>query len=130
MSYITLEYYRTEYLGEEVDDDKILQKYINRATDTIDQLTKSRILKQGLDKFPPLVQSQVKKAVASQVEYFAINETVNVGIEGDVASASIGSFNYSDSNSGLSRNEKMMSPSVVKHLMPTGLLYAGVDVCG
>lgn len=129
MPYIDVEYYRKEYLGEDVDDDKILQRYINRATETIDEITRFKIMQVGYEKLPPFVQSQIKKAVASQVEYFALNESVNVGIDSEVSRVQIGGFDYWD-NGNLSRSEKMISPKVKGHLLSTGFIYAGVDVNG
>lgn len=129
MSYIDIEYYRKEFLGEDVGDDKTLQRYINRATETIDEITRFKIMQVGFEKIPPFVQSQIKKAVASQVEYFALNESVNVGIDSEVSRVQIGGFDYWD-NSELSRSEKMISPRVKSHLLSTGFIYAGVDVYG
>lgn len=129
MSYIDIAYYRDDYLGEEVDDDKTLQRYINRATETIDEITRFKIMQVGFEKLPPFVQSQIKKAVASQVEYFALHESVNVGIDSEVSRVQIGGFDYWD-NSELSRSEKMISPRVKSHLLSTGFIYAGVDVYG
>lgn len=131
MSYITIEYYRAEYIGEEVTDDVTLQKYINRASDVIDILTKHRIAIVGLDKLPTFTQTQVKKATAAQAEYYALHETTNIGVyDDDASSASIGSFNYSKGSKTLTRQQEMINPKTTTYLEPTGLMYAGIDVHG
>ncbi|MER2057247.1 MAG: hypothetical protein ABTA16_00405 [Niallia sp.] len=131
MSYITVEYYRSDYIGEEVTDDLTLQKYINRASDLIDTLTKYRIAMVGLDKLPAFVQTQVMKATAAQAEYYALHESTNIGVyDDDASSASIGSFNYSKGNKTLTRKQEMINPKTTTYLEPTGLMYAGIDVHG
>jgi hypothetical protein len=131
MPYITIEYYRTDYIGEEVADDSTLQKYINQASDIIDSLTKYRIAMVGLDKLPVFVQNQVKKATAAQAEYYALHESTNIGVyDDDASSASIGSFNYSKGSKTLTRQQEMINPKTTSYLAPTGLMFTGVDVYG
>jgi len=121
MSYIDENYYET-YGGREAGDDPPLSLYIDRACNTIDQITQYKIALSAnkLNDFHPFIQEQVKKAVAAQTEFLVLNGLYS-GNDTTPANVSVGIFNYSgESNTSI-------SPDAIAFLRPTGLLYAGVD---
>ena len=130
MAYITLEYYTDIYRGADAGDD--LEKYIERASDLIDQLTGYKIM--DFENLPQFIKDQVMKATAAQVEYYVTqggDEDVNAG-NTDFARVAIGSFSYSvggeRGTSTSNRDEQRVSPAALAYLEPTGLLYRGLGV--
>ncbi|MDA1477271.1 hypothetical protein PJ311_18440 [Bacillus sp. CLL-7-23] len=134
MPYITLDYYNNDYKGTQAPVDDI-EKYIERASDVIDQVTGYKLYGKNLSNLPPLMQDLVKKATAAQVEFYVIkggDASVNAGTD-DLTSVSVGSFSYSEGTSsggGSNRDEKRVSPSTLAFLKGTGLLYGGVCARG
>ncbi|XQY90646.1 hypothetical protein ACNRWW_14060 [Metabacillus sp. HB246100] len=132
MAYIDLTYYTNIYKGEAIPTEQF-DSLAERASDVIDMLTSYRF-KTGNDLsiYPQFIQDQVKKTTAAETEYLYNLGGVSA-INGDsaegISSASIGNFNYSEGSeaSSLSREQKMVSPSVISYLIPTGLLYRGVS---
>ncbi|HEO2443792.1 TPA: hypothetical protein VAP34_001993 [Streptococcus agalactiae] len=133
MPYITPEYYNNVYIGAAAPDSSELEKYINRATDIIDQVTNYKLYGQKLEKFPPLIQDLIMKATAAQVEFYVMkggDAAINAGSD-EMDSVSVGSFSYSKGGNGSEGNQAArVSPSVLSYLAHTGLLYRGVSVHG
>jgi len=129
MPYIDADYYKNEFEGVEIDETEI-DRYIKRASDVIDQVTGYKI--KDFDNLPEFIQEQVKKATASQVEFFALQGGPEVATSNDdVQSATIGSFSYTKGQSGGSSGggqANKVSSSVIDYLKPTGLLYTGIGV--
>ena len=130
MGYITPEYYTEQYKGADAGDD--LEKYIERASDLIDQVTGYKI--RDFENLPQFIKDQVMKATAAQVEYYVTqggDEDVNAG-NTDFARVAIGSFSYSVGSergtSASNRDEQRVSPATLAYLEPTGLLYRGLGV--
>ena len=130
MAYITPEYYTDIYRGADAGDD--LEKYIERASDLVDQVTGYKIM--DFENLPQFVKDQVMKATAAQVEYYVTqggDEDVNAG-NTDFARVAIGSFSYSvGSERGTStsnRDEQRVSPATLAYLERTGLLYRVLGV--
>ncbi|MFZ4452083.1 hypothetical protein [Salibacterium aidingense] len=124
MGYITPDYYKNEYKGADAGPE--LDKYIERTSDAIDQITGFRLMNDNLEAFPEMIQTLVKKATAAQVEFYVMqggDEAVNAGTK-DNGSVSIGSFSYGSSEGDNIR----VSPNTLSFLEPTGLLYQGLDV--
>ncbi|WP_144477395.1 hypothetical protein [Bacillus thuringiensis] len=132
MAYIDADYYTNVYQGIGVGDEPTLLRLINRASEKIDQITGFKIAlhPNKLDGFSPFIQDQVKKAVATQVDFFVLNGEYSSNTSGALSNVSIGRFNYTDSSqSGNgSSNQKSTSSEVISHLMYTGLLYMGIGV--
>jgi hypothetical protein len=128
MPYITTSYYKTEYKGIPIEDTQELDRYILRASDVIDKLTAYRIAKGEVDleSSHPFIKTQVQKATAAMTEFYVENGySTNQNF---AQSVGIGSFNYSLQTQG---GESIDVPnSVVNHLSPTGLMYAGINVSG
>lgn len=132
MPYITKEYYENEYKGTPVQDKEAFDRLAARATDIVDMLTNFNLLGTELSKWPELIQGQIKKATAAQVEYLLTYGESNALGAGEYGQVSAGNFSYGDKagKEALSREEQMTSAAVLNHLSPTGLLYTGVDVYG
>lgn len=123
MGYIDAQYYTQEFKG--LDAGTELERYIERASDIIDQLTLHKMTRKPFEQQPVFIQNQVKKAVAAQVEFYVVNggdAELNAGIQ-DIGSVRIGSFSYDSKNTA-----GRVSPSAINHLEPTGLLHRGLDV--
>ncbi|NTU28272.1 hypothetical protein HPX95_19235 [Bacillus tequilensis] len=129
MGYIDIDYYRKTYVGESEENDEVLNKYIRRASDLIDQLTNFRIKNGAINLAAnSFIDENVKKATAAQVEYYVLNGGDTIGVSDDMSSVSIGGFNYSKANPELTRNQKRVSPTTIAYLQFTGLLYSGIEV--
>ncbi|MGG4039900.1 hypothetical protein [Heyndrickxia ginsengihumi] len=131
MGYIDVDYYNNTYKGEPEDDKDLLSRYIERASDIIDQLTGYK-LKMGMDfnSLDPFIQNQVKKAVSAQVEYFILNGGDALSATGQAfPNASLGKFSYGGvMPSNLTRREQRYTPAAIEYLEPTGLLYDSIMV--
>lgn len=137
MGYITPEYYLNEYKGVNAGAEAELEKYIMRASDLINQVTNYKLLEKDFELQPKFIQEQVRKAVATQVEFYVIqggDMEVNAGTQ-DYGAVGIGSFNYTRGSTGQrsgveigSRDEQRISPNSLAYLRPTGLLYTGLGV--
>lgn len=138
MPYITPEYYNNVYKGAAAPDSADLERYIERASDIIDQVTNFQLYGKDINGLPPFFRDLIMKATAAQVEFYVMkggDAAVNAGTD-DMNSVSVGSFSYStgggsSSNGGSSgARSARVSPSVLSFLEPTGLLYRGVSVHG
>src|SRR5690554_5050062 len=132
VAYIDAEYYNNEYKGVDAGDD--LDRYIERASDLVDQVTGYKI--RDFEALPPFIQEQVKKATAAQVEFYVLNggpEGVD-GNDGGFNQVAIGSFEYQTARMGqqtpAGKQEHRVAPAALAYLEPTGLLYRGVRVYG
>lgn len=132
VAYIDAEYYNNEYKGVDAGDD--LDRYIERASDLVDQVTGYKIA--DLSALHPRIQELVKKATAAQVEFYVLNggpEGVD-GNDGNFNRVAIGSFEYQTARMGqqtpAGKQEHRVSPAALAYLEPTGLLYQGVRVYG
>ncbi|KGL45404.1 hypothetical protein EP56_07555 [Listeriaceae bacterium FSL A5-0209] len=132
MPYVEQAFYDNDYFGETVDA-KLFDKLEARARDKIDQMTFYKVQRNGLESYSQFIQTQVKKAVCAQIEYFielggttavAVNnpDTVSIG------RTSVKSNEFASTAIGTDQN--VYSPDARKYLAPTGLLYAGVGVSG
>ncbi|MDL2293206.1 hypothetical protein LJC60_01090 [Ruminococcaceae bacterium OttesenSCG-928-D13] len=142
MAYITISDF-AKYTTTEIPYTEFSQ-LADRASEIIDALTGYKIPGAGgLDTFPQFIRDQVKKAVCAQVETMDAqggNDTVvGNGSDSNVKTASVGKFSFStgsknggaDTSSGMEMlNGIPLSPLLKGYLWPTGLLYAGVVVCG
>lgn len=120
MPYIDQAFYNDVYKGIPIDAEtfKMLEK---RASDVIDVLTNYRLAGVDLSHEPELIRTNVKKAVAAQVEYM-FSDGGELSIHGgSPSSVSIGGFSYTE-GSGV----KIVSEMARSYLRPTGLLYMGV----
>lgn len=122
MPYIDQAFYNDVYKGIPMDAESF-NKLVSRASDLIDMVTNYKLLGIDLSKEPTLIQTNVKKAVAAQVE-FMFSDGGELSIHGgSPSSVSIGGFSYTE-GSGV----KIVSEMARSYLRPTGLLYMGVGV--
>ncbi|WP_077623837.1 hypothetical protein [Sediminibacillus massiliensis] len=131
MGYIDITYYRDDFKGKEEPDDTTIERYIERASDVIDQVTRYSVANYGIDNLATFLQKQVKKATAAQVEFYVEKDgdsEVNAGTEGDLGNVKVGTFSYGGGGSTGNKQADRISPSALSYLEPTGLLYAGLDV--
>ncbi|QKS71664.1 hypothetical protein FLK61_33825 [Paenalkalicoccus suaedae] len=89
MPYIDADYYNDEFMGTPVDEAD-LPRFIRRASDTIDMVTRYKI--KDFDTLTDLQKSLVKKAVASQVEYIEIAGGVEELLGDNLQSVTVGKF--------------------------------------
>ena len=85
VAYIDVEYYNNTYKGVDAGDD--LDRYIERASDLVDQVTGYKIA--DLSALHPRIQELVKKATAAQVEFYVLNGGPE-GPEGDQGPQGVG----------------------------------------
>ncbi|MBN8199314.1 hypothetical protein [Bacillus sp. NTK034] len=122
MPYIDQAFYNDMYNGTPMDAETF-NKLESRASDLIDMVTSYKLLVVDLSKEPTLVQTNVKKAVAAQIEYM-YSEGGKLSVHGgSPSSVSIGGFSYTEGSS-----VKKVSEMALSYLRPTGLLYMGVGV--
>lgn len=130
MPYIDKPFYDDEYMGTPIPDVEEFKRLSRRASETIDQMTNYTIKNYEFTQLASFIQEQVKLATAAQTEFLALNgEEVNHG--DSTTSMSIGKFSVTEGNresQRMSRSQKRTSPAVIEYLVPTGLLYAGVEV--
>ena len=124
MGYITEDYYRQVYCGNDVDGIDVL---IERASDIIDNVTMMRIGgEEGLARLSSVIAERVRRAVAAEVEYLgAVGGTVEVETAAKLGGFSIGKFSVSGGSSSSGGAADSLSPSALSYLEPTGLLYRG-----
>ena len=72
MAYIDYKYYSEQYVGEPLDEEAF-PRYLRRAEEVIDSITRYTVKQKGLASFDDFVQEQVKTATAAQIEYYVIN---------------------------------------------------------
>ena|SRR5690554_4114462 len=133
VAYIDAEYYNNTYKGVDAGDD--LDRYIERASDLVDQVTGYKIA--DLSALHPRIQELVKKATAAQVEFYVLNggpEGVDGSTDGSFSQVSIGAFQYQSGRINqqipAGKQEHRVAPAALAYLEPTGLLYQGVRVYG
>ncbi|PSL41708.1 hypothetical protein B0H94_11821 [Salsuginibacillus halophilus] len=125
MGYIDTAYYNDEYKGVDAGDD--LERYIERASELIDEVTNYVLNNREFEEFASFIQKQVKKATAAQVEFYVVNggpEQLDAGE--DYSNFAIGSFQYSKGGAAENEQAARVSPKVFSLLAPTGMLYQGV----
>lgn len=124
MGYITEDYYRQVYCGNDVDGIDVL---LERASDIIDNVTMMRIGgEEGLARLSPVIAERVRRAVAAEVEFLgAVGGTVEVETAAKCGGFSIGKFSVSGGASTSNGAADTLSPTALNYLEPTGLLYRG-----
>ena len=129
MTYIDLAFYNDVYKGNPIDPVDFA-KLAARASDLIDMVTNYRLFEFGLSDQPEFIQTNIKKAVAAQIEFMHLEGGETSIHGGSPSSVSIGGFSYTEGTSaaGGSAEVKVLSDMSYRYLFPTGLLYIGVGV--
>jgi hypothetical protein len=126
MPYIDADYYNNVFKGTPVQDVRELDILIERSSDVKYQNTGYKI-SEVLSEHGAFVEKQVKKATAVQVLYFVTNgnyENLFTGTS-DNKSEKIGAFSYDKEGSN---KANLVSNMTIEYLVPTGLLYSGLEV--
>lgn len=115
MSYATYEYYATEYLGNELDNEEFL-RYAKRASAEIDYVTFGRL------KEKTEIPNEVKDAVCAVAEQMKASNTAATVSSSGVASESNDGYSvsYREVSSASLRNE--YQSKIRLYLANTGLL--------
>ncbi|HDX9500145.1 TPA: hypothetical protein ROX79_005055 [Bacillus thuringiensis] len=130
MLYIDINYYKDDYEGISVEDDFLLERLIKRACNQIDILTGFKLKGRDINALPSFIKENVKLAVASQVEYLAINGEHSATIQEGSDSFRIGNYSESGGSKSSSEGRIKYADDVKGYLSYTGLLYNGVDIHG
>jgi hypothetical protein len=129
-AYINYAYYTDEYIGETIAESDFT-RYLNRAEEAVDILTAFTIRQNGIDAYDAFTQTQIKKAVAAQVEYYVL-EGIDIATGGKTATGfTVGKVSVQGGGSVGNSNgaTTIACPKAIAMLEPTGLLYRGVNVC-
>lgn len=132
MAYIDYKYYSDDFKGKPIPEEQF-GALAERASDIIDIVTNYALSEIDINSLPSMFSKCIKKATAAQTEYIYSKggtTAINGGNEDSLSSVNLGSFSYQedDSQTTLTREQKMLSPLVLEYLKPTGLLYSGLDV--
>ena len=120
MAYITVEYYKTTFLGTDPGSDSEISRAINRASDIIDLLTGNQVY----DDMDADQQAAMQKATAYQTENLIVNgDTFN---EMDNGAEKIGQWSRGG-GTGSPRVISGMARDILGHV---GLLFSGMDLAG
>lgn len=126
MPYITLAYYKTDYLGVDPQDDTALARAIARASDDVDMQTMHGIVLANLDAAQLAL---VQKATAAQAEYYVQNgDTYNEA--GGSGSERIGSYSRGGSSGSSGSRGQSFAPRAMAYLEQSGLMYRGARILG
>ena len=130
MAYIDYKYYSEQYVGEPLDEEAF-PRYLRRAEEVIDSITRYTVKQKGLASFDDFVQEQVKTATAAQIEYYVING-LEVATDGKLPeSFTVGKVPVTTGggSAGNGGRSNAVAPKVRAALEQTGLLNRGVGVC-
>lgn len=124
MAYVNADYYTNTFGGVELPATEI-DKYLDRASDDIDELTFMRIKSKGFDNLTAFQQDRVQKAVCYQADY---NYLYFDSIESNLGGYSVGDVSINNGTSGKSGSTKPSSYSTAafKKLVPTNLVRRGL----
>lgn len=125
MAYIDYDYYTNTFKGTPISEEQF-GSLAERSSDLIDIETSYVLKGVAFTQFAQLIQDNVKKATAAQVEYMFINGGETAVHGGSPSSVNIGNFSYQQAES----DQKILSPMARDYLKSIGLLYKGVSVHG
>ena len=119
-------YYRDTYMGTEADEVSFPALYAH-ASRVIGAMTRWRVNEENFSKLPPLVQTQYKLAICSQIDYLGINgvESMNSGSNGGFTVGKVTVHEGSKASVGGAMSANI-SPAAMLYLEQSGLLYPAV----
>lgn len=135
MQWIDQNYYETTYNGTPIENMDEFIAIANAAERVIDQATSFRLslsnpsssYPDGFSSYPTAIQNMVKMAISAQIEYFYELGFHTEAGAGQVQSASIGGFSFSNPAADSNKRNSLRSDVAMEYLGYTGLLYRGVD---
>lgn len=131
--YADFTFYSVTFYGDTIPEDKF-DKYATRASDYIDYLTWKKA--QSYDD----TENTVKKCCCALAEQYqsidALKAAANAKVTADgiISSESVGSHSRSFKTGGdvaqeITAEEAKLAAIARRYLLPTGLLYRGVNTC-
>lgn len=131
--YADYTFYTMDFYGDTIPENKF-DKYATRASDFIDYLTWNKA--QSYDD----TDGVVKKCCCALAEQYmsidALKTAANAKVteDGIIASESVGSHsrsfrNGTEGEQAVQEAEKALAAIARRYLLPTGLLYRGVNTC-
>ncbi|WP_379946461.1 hypothetical protein [Enterococcus devriesei] len=134
MDYITFDEFK-QITGKTDDYEEIFEKFYQKATAVIDNITNRFYQKNEIDNDPILFRvEQFKLALCSQIEYFGeLGADTFEGINKAPQTFSAGRTSVSNGSrynlSGANESKALVAEDIYIYLEGTGLLYRGVDSC-
>ncbi|WP_336822945.1 hypothetical protein [Sporosarcina sp. USHLN248] len=96
--------------GDGLIPDEQLEKALSRASDQIDSLTYNRIVAKGFDHLTPFQQTNIKKSVCRQADFFfQYGGFLNMPLSGYSAGSVSLSFNAVEGGGGIQTSEGVMN---------------------
>ena len=127
MAIVNYLYYQTNYHGTEATQTHFAA-FEARAEDVVGSMTRWKVSESTIAAFPAVVQDLVKKAVCSQIDYFAVNgfDSVAGGTQEGFTVGKV-SVHGGQKSSGAGAMSGHISPLVLMYLEQTGLLAPQVE---
>lgn len=117
------DFYTNEWHGEYNGAD--LNKLIDYSCDVVNNaIAYSGFL---VSSVPDFFKSNVYKAVCSQVDFVVHNGGTDSLYQDSMTSVTLGKFSYTQGNGNVSNAIGLCDLSI-SYLLPTGLMYQGVDI--
>ena len=134
MSYTTYDFYVKKYYGDSIEE-SLFQKWSDRASDKLDQLTFGNITNDSLKEFEDKIQKAV--CAIADILYQLDFKTIHANDEngGNVKSMSSGgrSISFGSNETVIDKvlgdknaQNRLFYDTACEYLSGTGLLYAGV----
>lgn len=119
MGYVDKIYYTDTYMGTLIPDAEVVS-YLEKASDSVDQLTYYRVSSKGFENLTAFQQKYIQKAVCTQAEHLYDYEDL-------IAAASLGGYSVGDVSVSLDKTKGMKySSNTLNYLLATGLTYRGL----
>ena len=130
MAIVDYAYYSGTFLGETIAQTDFPRAEM-RAERIIAQITHGRATEANFAALPAFIQSAVKDAICSQIEYYALNG-IDVSISGEVSSGwTVGKVRVDGNSKACATGAaSMVSASAIAALELTGLLNPQVPTLG
>ena len=125
---VDFQFYSGTYMGSEADSASFPALYAH-ASRIIGAMTRWQVTEDNFGEFPPIIQTQYKLALCSQVDFLAINgvDSINSGDEGGFTVGKVTVHGKSASGKAGAMSASV-SPAAILYLEQTGLMYPGVGV--
>ncbi|MBT1234941.1 hypothetical protein [Streptococcus equi] len=126
---LTFDFYNKGYCGSQLNEEKF-GELSKRAERNFGTFWLIGLKKEQVKNLPLDILEAVKMAVCAQIEYLnAIGVESAIGVT-SVTQAKVGNFSYTDGKKATvsaSVGSVGVSPDVLDYLLPSGLLYKGVN---
>ena len=125
---VDFQYYSETYMGQEADAASFPALYAH-ASRIIGTMTRWQVTEDNISEFHPLIQTQYKLALCSQVDFLAINgvDSINSGIESGFTVGKVTVHGTAKTGAGGAMSASV-SPAAILYLEQTGLMNPQVGV--